>query len=61
MDGGVGMILLTGATGKVGRDVVRGLLERDAAVQALGRDPEAADPYPRIAVESGLRPDPPLK
>src|SRR3954447_25921730 len=37
------MILVTGATGKVGRNVVAGLLERGAAVAALARDPERAD------------------
>jgi len=37
------MIFVTGATGKVGRHVVSGLLERGAAVPALVRDPDAAD------------------
>lgn len=37
------MILVIGATGKVGRHVVPGLLERGAAVRVLVRDPDAAD------------------
>jgi uncharacterized protein YbjT (DUF2867 family) len=37
------MIFVIGATGKVGRHVVSGLLERDAEVRALARDPDAAD------------------
>lgn len=36
------MILVIGATGKVGRHVVSGLLERDVEVRALARDPESA-------------------
>jgi uncharacterized protein YbjT (DUF2867 family) len=36
------MIFVTGATGKVGRHLVDGLLERDEAVRALARDPDAA-------------------
>lgn len=36
------MILATGATGKVGRRVVAGLIEEEAEVQALVRDPDAA-------------------
>jgi len=38
-----GSILVTGATGKVGRHVVSGLLERGAGVRALTRRPESAD------------------
>jgi uncharacterized protein YbjT (DUF2867 family) len=38
----VGAIFVTGATGKVGRHVVSGLLERNATVRALVRDPDAA-------------------
>ena len=38
-----GSILVTGATGKVGRHVVAGLLERDVRVRALTRRPQAAD------------------
>lgn len=41
MTGG-GRFLVTGATGKVGREVVSGLLERGAGVRALARDPGAA-------------------
>ncbi|GGK62902.1 nucleotide-diphosphate-sugar epimerase [Sphaerisporangium melleum] len=36
------MILVTGATGRVGRHAVAGLLEAGAEVRALARDPEAA-------------------
>jgi len=36
------MILVIGATGKVGRHVVSGLLDRGAAVRALVRDPATA-------------------
>jgi uncharacterized protein YbjT (DUF2867 family) len=39
----VRVIFVIGATGKVGRHVVSGLLDRDAAVRALARDPDAAD------------------
>ena len=37
------MILVTGATGKVGRHLVAGLLAEGAPVRALTRKPEAAD------------------
>ena len=36
------MIFVIGATGNVGRNVVSGLLERDAPVRALSRHPDAA-------------------
>ena len=36
-------ILVTGATGRVGRQVVQQLLDRDAAVRVLVRDPSKAD------------------
>jgi uncharacterized protein YbjT (DUF2867 family) len=36
------MILVTGATGKVGRHLVAALLDEDAPVRALTRDPAAA-------------------
>jgi uncharacterized protein YbjT (DUF2867 family) len=52
------VILVTGATGKVGRHVVTGLLERDAAVRALVRDPAAADLPSDVEVVSGELPDP---
>jgi len=37
------MILVTGATGNVGREVLSQLLDQGAAVRALTRDPETAD------------------
>ncbi|HEY2687769.1 MAG TPA: NAD(P)H-binding protein [Streptosporangiaceae bacterium] len=40
--GGRDVILVTGATGKVGRSVVSQLLEAGAAVRALARDPGSA-------------------
>ena len=40
--GGRDVILVTGATGKVGRNVVAQLLEAGAAVRALARDPGSA-------------------
>lgn len=36
-------ILVTGATGKVGRHIVNGLLERNADFRAMARDPERAN------------------
>src|SRR3954453_14814098 len=36
------MIFVIGGTGRVGRHLVSGLLERDAVVRALVRDPDAA-------------------
>jgi nucleoside-diphosphate-sugar epimerase len=45
-------VLVTGATGFVGRHVVRRLVERDAFVKALVRDPEKAERLlPRPGVE----------
>jgi uncharacterized protein YbjT (DUF2867 family) len=38
----VGVILVIGATGKVGRHVVSGLLEQNVEVRALARDPDSA-------------------
>jgi uncharacterized protein YbjT (DUF2867 family) len=38
----VPLTFLTGATGKVGRHVVAGLLDRDVTVRALVRDPDSA-------------------
>jgi uncharacterized protein YbjT (DUF2867 family) len=52
------MILVTGATGKVGRHVVTGLVERDAAVRALVRDPDAAGLPDDVEVVSGDISDP---
>jgi uncharacterized protein YbjT (DUF2867 family) len=52
------MIFVTGATGKVGRHVVSGLLERDAAVRALARDPAAAGLPRGVDVVSGDLLDP---
>jgi uncharacterized protein YbjT (DUF2867 family) len=53
------MILVIGATGKVGRHVVSGLLERDASVRALARDPDAAGLPGGIDVVAGDLSDPP--
>jgi uncharacterized protein YbjT (DUF2867 family) len=36
-------ILVTGATGRVGRHVVNQLVQRDARVRVLTRDPSKAD------------------
>jgi uncharacterized protein YbjT (DUF2867 family) len=52
------VIFVTGATGKVGRHVVSGLLERDAAVRALARDPDTADLPEGVDVVSGDLKDP---
>ncbi len=38
-----GKVLVTGATGKVGREVVTGLLERGVDFRALARDPDNAN------------------
>lgn len=52
------MILVIGATGKVGRHVVSGLLERGAAVRALVRDPDAAGLPDGVDVVPGDLSDP---
>jgi uncharacterized protein YbjT (DUF2867 family) len=52
------MIFVTGATGKVGRNVVAGLLERGVAVRALVRDPAAAGLPDDVEVTSGDLSDP---
>ncbi|MCF4128459.1 SDR family oxidoreductase [Methylobacterium sp. SyP6R] len=46
-------ILVTGATGTVGRHVVRQLAQRGADVRALVRDPAKADLPPGVAVAKG--------
>jgi uncharacterized protein YbjT (DUF2867 family) len=52
------MIFVTGATGKVGRHVVSGLVQRDVAVRALVRDPAAAGLPAGVDVVSGDLTDP---
>src|SRR4051794_32420832 len=52
------MIFVIGATGKVGRNVVSGLLEQRVAVRALARDPAVADLPGGIQVVSGDLADP---
>jgi uncharacterized protein YbjT (DUF2867 family) len=52
------MIFVTGATGKVGRHVIDGLLERGEAVLALARDPEAAALPEEVEVIAGDVQDP---
>jgi uncharacterized protein YbjT (DUF2867 family) len=47
------VIFVTGATGKVGRHVVTGLLERDVAVRALVRDPKSAGLPDEVEVVAG--------
>src|SRR4051812_39314831 len=54
----VSMIFVIGATGKVGRNVVSGLLEQRVAVRALARDPAVADLPGGIQVVSGDLADP---
>ena len=49
----MGMIRVLGATGKVGRHVVAGLLERQVEVRALVRDPAAARLPEGVAVARG--------
>lgn len=46
-------ILVTGATGSVGRHVVAGLLERGVAVRALSRDPDSAGLPPEVELATG--------
>lgn len=50
--------LVTGATGKVGRHVVHGLLEAGATVRALSRDPDRTDLPPEVRVLRGDPTDP---
>jgi uncharacterized protein YbjT (DUF2867 family) len=52
------VIFVIGATGKVGRHVVSGLLERDAVVRALVRDPDAAGLPEGVEVVPGDLSDP---
>jgi uncharacterized protein YbjT (DUF2867 family) len=52
------MVLVTGATGKVGRNVVSGLIERGMEVAALVRDPDRADLPAGLAVLQGDLPRP---
>jgi uncharacterized protein YbjT (DUF2867 family) len=52
------MIFVIGATGKVGRHVVSGLLERDVQVRALARSPDAAGLPGGVDVVSGDLSDP---
>jgi uncharacterized protein YbjT (DUF2867 family) len=47
------MILVIGATGKVGRHVVSGLLEQGATLRALARDPESAGLPERVEAIRG--------
>jgi uncharacterized protein YbjT (DUF2867 family) len=47
------MIFVTGATGTVGREVVKLLLDQDVPVRALTRDPAKAKIDPRAAVIAG--------
>jgi uncharacterized protein YbjT (DUF2867 family) len=52
------VIFVIGATGKVGRHVVSGLLERDVQVRALARSPDAAGLPAGVDVVSGDLSDP---
>ncbi|MEW6287026.1 MAG: NmrA/HSCARG family protein [Chloroflexota bacterium] len=45
------MILITGASGKTGRAVIRALLRRGEAIRALTRRPEQADSLAALGVE----------
>jgi uncharacterized protein YbjT (DUF2867 family) len=47
------VILVTGATGNVGRWVVAGLLDRGAEVRALVRDPDSAALPPEVELVRG--------
>ncbi|HEX4961668.1 MAG TPA: NAD(P)H-binding protein [Thermoanaerobaculia bacterium] len=51
-------ILVTGATGNIGRQVVSQLLATDARVRALTRNPDAADLPPGVEVVRGDLTDP---
>lgn len=53
------MILITGATGKVGRDVVDGLLEQGHSLRAVSRRPESAALPPAVDVRWGAPDDTP--
>ncbi|WP_454719098.1 SDR family oxidoreductase [Caulobacter segnis] len=46
-------ILVTGATGRVGRQVVQQLIQRDAKVRVLVRDPAKADLPARVEIARG--------
>ncbi|MFB9906923.1 SDR family oxidoreductase [Allokutzneria oryzae] len=46
-------VLVIGSTGKVGRNVVAGLLERGVRVRALVRDPDTADLPERVETVAG--------
>ncbi len=46
-------ILVTGATGRVGRQVVQQLIQRDAKVRVLVRDPAKADFPTRVEIAKG--------
>jgi uncharacterized protein YbjT (DUF2867 family) len=52
------LIFVIGATGKVGRHVVAGLLDRGVAVRALARDPETADLPTGVELAAGDLSDP---
>ncbi|HET6167531.1 MAG TPA: NAD(P)H-binding protein [Marmoricola sp.] len=52
------MIVVTGATGTVGREVVRGLLERGTSVRALVRDPATARLPREVELVAGDLTDP---
>ena len=52
------MIFVVGATGKVGRHVVAGLLERGSGVRVLVRDPSQAELPPDVDVVRGDLTDP---
>ncbi|MFJ6390024.1 NAD(P)H-binding protein [Streptomyces sp. NPDC091972] len=52
------MILVTGATGTIGRDVVRRLVARGEKVRALTRDPGRAELPPQVEAARGHHRDP---